>query len=112
LVAWAIAYTSLLVGLVLLRVAVLAYVAAYERLGGSVALIRFLGYLIADAIFAVAVAVVYMVPLFIYGEAAHSPADIVGISIYSVFFVAGAVIAMLPVTRARHSMASVRSRRR
>jgi hypothetical protein len=110
-VAWALAYTSLLVGLVLLRVAVLAYVAAYGRLGGSVALVRFLGALIADAIFAVAVAVVYMVPLFIYRQAAHRPADMVGISIYSVFFVVGAFIAMLPAIRARQSMARVLSRR-
>jgi hypothetical protein len=54
---------------------------------------------------------VYMVPLFIYRQAAHGPADMVGISIYSVFFVGGAFITMLPVIRARQSMARVRTRR-
>jgi hypothetical protein len=108
---WAIVYISLLVSLLLLRIAVLAYVAAYRRLGGSAALVRFLGTLIADAIFAVLIAVVYMVPLFIYREAAQRPADMVGISIYSVFFVVGVFVAMVPAIRARQSRAIVRSRR-
>jgi hypothetical protein len=107
--AWAIAYVSLLVCLALLRLVVLAYVAAYLRLADYAALIRFLGTLIADAIFAVAVAVGYMVPLFIYREAAQRSSDMVGISIYSLFFVVGVFVAMLPAIRAKQSMAKVRS---
>jgi len=109
--AWAIAYVSLLFGLALLRLAVLAYVVAYSRLADSAALVRFLGTLIADAIFVVAVAVVYMVPLFIYREAARRPSDMVDISIYSLFFVVGVFVAMLPAIRAKQSMSKVRSRR-
>jgi hypothetical protein len=87
-----------------------AYVAAYLRLGGSARLLRILGTMIADAIFVLAVVVLYMVPLLVYrAEAAQHPANMFDISMYSIFFAVGMSVAMLPAIRARQSMARIRS---